>query len=156
MFAYKNIIGTTKKRTNKTQKQTNEVPLGGGNGQSWMVSPLTINRAVFPQKAYLLIGNEERTVFLINKYETTLGKRNTREKPDINLVPFTLRPWSISNLHAIIRFTPANEQYTLIVKSKNSIMINNEHYSYGAEAVLGNKYTIMIKDIKITFLIKNN
>lgn len=129
--------------------------LEGGNAEGWLISPLTIDRSVFPQKAYLLIEASERAVFAINKYETTLGKRNTREKPDLNLIPYTLRPWSISNLHAIIRFTPATEQYSLIVKSKNHITINNKAYPHGAEAILKHRYTIVIKDIKIKFLIKN-
>lgn len=121
-----------------------------------MVTPLTINPSLYSKHAYLSIKTGIKGIYKITKYETTLGKRNSKETPDLNLVPYTLYPWSISNFQAVIRFSPYNEQYTLIVESKNCINVNNEEYSTGSEIVLQDEYIISIKDIMIKFKIKPN
>lgn len=92
--------------------------------------------------------------FLLNKYEITIGRRNSKIKPNLNLVPYTLYPRFISNLHCIIKFNIFDGQYRLIVKSKNNVKVNNVNHFYNEEIILNNKCVINIKDIKMIFMIK--
>lgn len=150
-FAYKQLLDSA-----KAKKTTKQCVLGARtcDNPTKFVSPLRISRNVFHLTACVLIQSVKVGTYQISKFETTLGKRNSRVSPDLNLVPYTLYPLLISNLHAVIRFSPVSGKFGLIVKSKNCIDIDGVSHVTDEEATLNNGSVMVIKDIRMLFEIK--